>query len=366
MARGTHSSFHLLNRMCMVVVLLCFLHICISLVFYIRSMDIKFTFVQNQQSNNGMHASWIGHISSSASNHNQNVLSIQDDKQVEVNKDQQDDLQASPVHPEKHSGGTKSKHLEKCPETSPLLVGPLWVEFDIQVSLEKIKKENPNVLMGGRYRPKDCMALQKVAIIIPFRNRNEHLKYWLYYLHPILQRQQMDYGVFIINQDGDGAFNRAKLLNIGYVEALKQYDYDCFIFSDIDIIPMDDRNLYKCFGGPRHLSVLVDTLDFRGSWTAGTTPPLPVEAPEQWRFALEKQETQGCTWCLRWFAKCTSPECPLPRSAMGLEELPADDEHTGEPAITILEELTSFKTRGVCALSEPSSSGLKDVRSYGK
>ncbi|XP_034033261.1 beta-1,4-galactosyltransferase 1-like isoform X3 [Thalassophryne amazonica] len=263
MARGTHSSFHLLNRMCMVVVLLCFLHICISLVFYIRSMDIKFTFVQNQQSNNGMHASWIGHISSSASNHNQNVLSIQDDKQVEVNKDQQDDLQASPVHPEKHSGGTKSKHLEKCPETSPLLVGPLWVEFDIQVSLEKIKKENPNVLMGGRYRPKDCMALQKVAIIIPFRNRNEHLKYWLYYLHPILQRQQMDYGVFIINQDGDGAFNRAKLLNIGYVEALKQYDYDCFIFSDIDIIPMDDRNLYKCFGGPRHLSVLVDTLDFR-------------------------------------------------------------------------------------------------------
>ncbi|XP_034038153.1 beta-1,4-galactosyltransferase 1-like [Thalassophryne amazonica] len=262
----THSSFHLLNRTCMVVALLCFLHMCIALVFYIRSIDIRFTFVQNQQSNNGS-ASWIDNISSNATNHNQIGLSIQDDKPVEMNKDQpkdqQDDLQASPVHPEKDSGGTMSKHLEKCPETSPLLVGPIWVEFNIPISLEDIKKHNPNVMMGGRYRPKDCMALQKVAIIIPFRNRNEHLKYWLHYLHPILQRQQLDYGIFIINQDGDGAFNRAKLLNIGYAEAQKQYDYDCFVFSDVDIIPMDDRNLYQCFGQPRHMSVLIDKLGFR-------------------------------------------------------------------------------------------------------
>lgn len=79
-------------------------------------------------------------------------------------------------------------------------VGPLRVEFNIPVNLELIKKENPNVQPGGRFKPKDCEALQKVAIIIPFRNREEHLKYWLYYLHPILQRQQLDYGIYIINQ----------------------------------------------------------------------------------------------------------------------------------------------------------------------
>uniref|UniRef100_A0A8C8EAD6 Beta-1,4-galactosyltransferase n=1 Tax=Otus sunia TaxID=257818 RepID=A0A8C8EAD6_9STRI len=122
---------------------------------------------------------------------------------------------------------------------------------------------NPEVKAGGRFAPKDCIALQKVAIIIPFRNREEHLKYWLYYLHPILQRQQLDYGVYVINQDGEEEFNRAKLLNIGFAEALKEYDYDCFVFSDVDLIPMDDRNTYKCYSQPRHLSVSMDKFGFR-------------------------------------------------------------------------------------------------------
>ncbi|XP_056425801.1 beta-1,4-galactosyltransferase 1 [Hyla sarda] len=151
---------------------------------------------------------------------------------------------------------------EPCPDTSPLLVGPLRIEFSISVDLEEVRRTNPNVMEGGRYKPKNCKALQKVAFIIPFRNRDEHLKYWLHYLHPILQRQQLDYGVYVINQDGDATFNRAKLLNIGYVEALKEYDYNCFVFSDVDLIPMDDRNIYKCYSQPRHLSVSMDKFGF--------------------------------------------------------------------------------------------------------
>lgn len=74
------------------------------------------------------------------------------------------------------------------------------VEFNVPVSLEAVRKANPQVGPGGRYKPKDCAALQKVAIVIPFRKRDEHLKFWLHYLHPILQRQQLDYGVYVINQ----------------------------------------------------------------------------------------------------------------------------------------------------------------------
>jgi beta-1,4-galactosyltransferase 1 len=79
-------------------------------------------------------------------------------------------------------------------------VGPLQVEFKTPVSLEQVMKDNVGLRPGGRYTPKDCVALQKVAIIIPFRNRDEHLKFWLHYLHPILQRQQLDYGIYVINQ----------------------------------------------------------------------------------------------------------------------------------------------------------------------
>nr|XP_046181508.1 beta-1,4-galactosyltransferase 1-like isoform X2 [Oncorhynchus gorbuscha] len=64
-------------------------------------------------------------------------------------------------------------------------------------------------------------------------------------------------------EDGDNTFNRAKLMNIGYAEALKEYDYDCFVFSDVDLIPMDDRNTYKCFRQPRHLSVSMDKFGFK-------------------------------------------------------------------------------------------------------
>ncbi|XP_041845509.1 beta-1,4-galactosyltransferase 1 [Melanotaenia boesemani] len=227
MTGDSSVNFNVLNRICKLVVVLCFLHIAVIFVFYVRSMDSPFGFRSQHSTRN-------------------------DTKRQEA-----------AVEPAEQAEQATEIKLEKCPETSPLLVGPLRVEFNTHVSLDQIKKDNPNVQLGGRYQPKDCEALQKVAIIIPFRNRDEHLKFWLHYLHPILQRQQLDYGVYIINQEGDETFNRAKLLNVGYVEALKEYDYDCFVFSDVDLIPMDDRNIYRCFQQPRHLSVSMDKFGYR-------------------------------------------------------------------------------------------------------
>ncbi|XP_073342761.1 beta-1,4-galactosyltransferase 1 [Pagrus major] len=250
MAGDSSGNFNFLHRTCKLVVLLCFLHISVTVVFYVRSLDIRFAFVQNQQTqHNVTQPNPVRHTE---------VTTRTEPKEEAAKVPQQEVTQ-----PEEKKTEEPAKKLEKCPETSPLLVGPLRVEFNIPVNLEQIKKDNPNVELGGRFRPKDCEALQKVAIIIPFRKRDEHLKYWLYYLHPILQRQQLDYGVYIINQDGDEIFNRAKLLNVGYTEALKEYDYECFVFSDVDLIPMDDRNIYKCFSQPRHLSVSMDKFGFR-------------------------------------------------------------------------------------------------------
>jgi len=62
---------------------------------------------------------------------------------------------------------------------------------------------------------------------------------------------------------GDNPFNRAMLMNVGFIEALKLYSYDCFIFHDVDLIPEDDRNLYTCSEQPRHMSVAVDVLEYK-------------------------------------------------------------------------------------------------------
>ncbi|XP_034427923.1 beta-1,4-galactosyltransferase 1-like [Hippoglossus hippoglossus] len=165
---------------------------------------------------------------------------------------------------EEEEGTTPAHSTQPCPDNPPDLVGPLAVEFSHKLTLDEVRRKVSSPLReGGRYHPPDCVSKHKVAVIIPFRNRHEHLNYWLYYLHPILLRQQLDYGVYLINQDGEGVFNRAKLMNVGYVEALKDYDYNCFVFSDIDLIPMNDRNLYRCFDNPRHLAVAMDKFNFQ-------------------------------------------------------------------------------------------------------
>lgn len=60
-------------------------------------------------------------------------------------------------------------------------------------------------------------------------------------MHPVLQRQQLDYQIFVIEQAGDDDFNRAALMNVGYKEASKIGAFTCFVFHDVDLVPEDDR-----------------------------------------------------------------------------------------------------------------------------
>ncbi|MBN3319974.1 B4GT1 galactosyltransferase, partial [Atractosteus spatula] len=230
-----------LQKLSKLVVLLCALSFSVSLLFYFRTFDVlRNSVLPSQQLT-------------------RNRSAISEPEAIVGSWD----FTSTVTSPFGTGSPTATRRLEKCPEIPPRLVGPLRIEFSEPVSSEDIKSQNPELRKGGRYSPKDCIALQKVAIIIPFRKRDEHLKFWLYYLHPILQRQQLDYGVYVINQFGNETFNRAKLLNIGFAESLKDYDYDCFVFSDVDLIPMDDRNIFKCYNQPRHLSVSVDKFGFR-------------------------------------------------------------------------------------------------------
>ncbi|NXW87900.1 B4GT4 galactosyltransferase, partial [Alopecoenas beccarii] len=143
---------------------------------------------------------------------------------------------------------------QHCPALSPYLRGASKLTFKASLTLEEVEKENPQV-SKGRYHPTECSALQHVAILIPHRNREKHLLYLLEHLHPFLQRQQLDYGIYVIHQAGSTKFNRAKLLNVGYLEALKEANWDCFIFHDVDLVPENDFNIYTCDRQPKHLVV---------------------------------------------------------------------------------------------------------------
>ncbi|XP_055694316.1 beta-1,4-N-acetylgalactosaminyltransferase bre-4 isoform X2 [Lutzomyia longipalpis] len=153
--------------------------------------------------------------------------------------------------------------LNACPPAPPDLEGPIEVNLtsDTMSSIERWLA--PKLKPGGWYRPTECNAKDHVAIVVPFRDREPHLPIFLKNLHPFLQRQQVNYGIFVVEQTTGNLFNRAALMNVGFKEASKMANWDCFIFHDVDLLPMDDRNLYVCPDQPRHMSVAVDTFGFK-------------------------------------------------------------------------------------------------------
>ncbi|XP_066537806.1 beta-1,4-galactosyltransferase 2 [Hoplias malabaricus] len=245
-----------LERICKAVLLLCLVHFLIMMILYFdvysQRFDIfsRFNNGRGANSSRGPHHFYYNYSSSRPNTTFPSYLPPAEQLSG-TNK------------PEANRTLSTPKPIPPCPEVPPGLVGRLLIEFSSQMTMEKVQRENPNVTEGGKYTPLDCRPKQKVAIIIPFRHRDHHLKYWLHYLHPILRRQKIDYGIYIINQLGEDTFNRAKLLNVGYTEALKDAEYDCFIFSDVDLIPMDDRNLYHCYDQPRHFAIAMDKFGFR-------------------------------------------------------------------------------------------------------
>ncbi|CAK8674838.1 beta-1,4-galactosyltransferase 4-like [Clavelina lepadiformis] len=164
---------------------------------------------------------------------------------------------------------SKNAELPLCPLEPPNLQGHLDVSFASEPhTMEQTKESNPLVKIGGAYLPPYCTSRWKVAIIIPFRDRDTHLQYFLQYMHPTLQRQELDYRIYIINQYGPGKFNRAKLMNVGYAESIKDDTFQCFTFHDVDLILENDKAIYSCPERPRHLSVGVDKFKYVLPYTA--------------------------------------------------------------------------------------------------
>lgn len=57
-----------------------------------------------------------------------------------------------------------NRTLGPCPEAPPGLVGPLYVGFDFKKTLEDVRLLfNSSLQEGGRFKPKDCIANQKVG-----------------------------------------------------------------------------------------------------------------------------------------------------------------------------------------------------------
>lgn len=78
---------------------------------------------------------------------------------------------------------------------------------------------------------------KKLGIIIPYRNRREHLKEFTRRLQRYMEKFDIPYKVYVIDQDEAKMFNRGMLLNIGYTYAKKDR-CDYIVFHDVDMMPV--------------------------------------------------------------------------------------------------------------------------------
>lgn len=65
---------------------------------------------------------------------------------------------------------------------------------------DQIAESNPSLKSGGSWNPNNCTNLKKVAIIIPYRDRFNHLMRLLNFLFPILRRQLLDFRFIVTEQ----------------------------------------------------------------------------------------------------------------------------------------------------------------------
>ncbi|MGE5539942.1 MAG: galactosyltransferase-related protein [Gemmatimonas sp.] len=95
--------------------------------------------------------------------------------------------------------------------------------------------------MTGSAPRVDAAAYDKrLAIIVPYRDRQEHVQMFLPHIVAYFARDKLDryidYAIHIVEQAPGKPFNRGLLLNAGFQIARDSCDYVCF--HDVDYLPL--------------------------------------------------------------------------------------------------------------------------------
>ncbi|XP_076310679.1 beta-1,4-N-acetylgalactosaminyltransferase bre-4-like [Tachypleus tridentatus] len=155
-----------------------------------------------------------------------------------------------------------STFLQTCPLIPKHLEIYSSVKTFVNETYLKTLHEILSIKPGGQWKPTHCTSQHHVALIVPYRDRKLQLNIFLKHIHPFLQNQLLNYGVYVVEQSTMHKFNRAKLFNIGFVEALKDSNYCCFVFHDVDLLPESPRHIYTCSKQPRHMCSALDTFRY--------------------------------------------------------------------------------------------------------
>lgn len=90
---------------------------------------------------------------------------------------------------------------------------------------------------------------RRLTVVIPYRDREQHLRQLMPALLEKLREQQLEHRVLVVEQDSGGKFNRGRLLNVGMHYSADASDYYCL--HDVDAVPIVAN--YACPSQPLRL-----------------------------------------------------------------------------------------------------------------
>jgi len=72
---------------------------------------------------------------------------------------------------------------------------------DLSPSFDKLERQVSNLhVESGVWLPATCKPRHRVALVVPYRDREKHLRAFLAHIHPFLQKQQLQYGIHVVEQ----------------------------------------------------------------------------------------------------------------------------------------------------------------------
>jgi len=100
----------------------------------------------------------------------------------------------------------------------------------------------------------------KVCIVVPFREREQHLEIFAPKLVEYLKKTNVEGDILIVEQEQGKPFNRAKLLNVGFRYGSENGAYTHFCFHDVDMIPVESD--YEYCDAPTHLAAKAQQFNY--------------------------------------------------------------------------------------------------------
>ncbi|XP_040904797.1 beta-1,4-galactosyltransferase 7 isoform X1 [Toxotes jaculatrix] len=145
-----------------------------------------------------------------------------------------------------------------------VLVSLLWLQLSCSGEMSSSMHEDGRLPQQQQQQPcpVDSQASaadnpswgpHKLALIIPFRERFEELLVFVPFMHTFLNKKKIRHKILIVNQVDHYRFNRASLINVGYLESGNDTDY--LAMHDVDLLPMNEALDYGFpEDGPFHVA----------------------------------------------------------------------------------------------------------------